>query len=67
MQLVSIDQMGAESLAGQVNEAIQLLSDYNARLSKEMEDRKTLAKMIHDFTAAQKELLVQAEERLQVT
>jgi hypothetical protein len=31
-----------------------------------MEDRKTVTKMLHDFTAAQKELLVQAEERLQV-
>ena len=31
-----------------------------------MEDRKLVTKMLHDFTAAQKELLVQAEERLQV-
>lgn len=49
-----------------MNEAVELLSDYNGRLLKEMEDRKSVTKMLHEFTAAQKELLVQAEERLQV-
>ena len=49
-----------------VNEAVQLLTDYNGRLLKEMEDRKSLTKMLHDFTASQKELLVQAEERVKV-
>lgn len=60
------DQTQAESLTVKVNEAVQLLNDYNGRLLKEMEDRKLVTKMLHDFTAAQKELLVQAEERLQV-
>jgi regulator of Ty1 transposition protein 103 len=60
------DQAQAETLTGKVNEAVELLNDYNGRLLKEMEDRKTVTKMLHDFTAAQKELLVQAEERLQV-
>ena len=30
-----------------------------------MEDRKTLTRLLHDFTASQKELFAQAEERLQ--
>ena len=60
------DQAQAEALTGKVNEAVELLNDYNGRLLKEMEDRKSVTKMLHDFTAAQKELLVQAEERLQV-
>ena len=60
------DQVEAETLTGKVNEAVELLNDYNGRLLKEMEDRKLVTKMLHDFTAAQKELLVQAEERLQV-
>ena len=52
-------------LGKQVDEALQLLTEYNGRLAKEMEDRKTLTKLLLDYTAAQKELLVQAEERLQ--
>lgn len=64
--ILLIDQTEAESLRVKVNEAVQLLADYNGRLLKEMEDRKSLTKMLHDFTASQKELLVQADERLQV-
>lgn len=49
-----------------VNEAVELITSYNGRLQQEMENRKLLTKMLHDFTASQKELLVQAETRLQV-
>ena len=56
----------AEALGGKVDSAILLLTDYNGRLLKEMEDRKLLTKMLHDFTVSQKDLLVQAEERLKV-
>lgn len=59
------DQTQAEALTCKVNEAVELLNDYNGRLLKEMEDRKSVTKMLHEFTAAQKELLIQAEERLQ--
>ena len=59
------DQTQAMLLGKQVDEALQLLTEYNGRLAKEMEDRKTLTKLLLDYTAAQKELLVQAEERLQ--
>lgn len=64
-QLVNITGPAeAEALGGKVDSAILLLTDYNGRLLKEMEDRKLLTKMLHDFTVSQKDLLVQAEERL---
>lgn len=50
----------------QVNEAVDLLNDYNARLAAEMEERTKLAAMLRDFQAEQKELLTQAEQRLDV-
>lgn len=51
----------------QVNEAAQILHDYNTRLSNEMEERKKLTQMLKDFQTEQKELLVQAEQRLEVS
>lgn len=58
------DKEAAKALASQVNEAVQLLNEYNARLAAEMDDRTKLASMLRDFQAEQKELLVQAEQRL---
>lgn len=49
-----------------MNEAAQILHDYNTRLSIEMEERKKLTQMLKDFQAEQKELLAQAEQRLEV-
>lgn len=49
-----------------VNEAAQILHEYNTRLSNEMEDRKKLTAMLKDFQTEQKELLTQAEQRLEV-
>lgn len=49
-----------------VNEAAQILHEYNTRLSLEMEDRKKLTAMLKDFQTEQKELLAQAEQRLEV-
>lgn len=45
---------------------MDLLNDYNARLAAEMEERTKLATMLRDFQAEQKELLSQAEQRLDV-
>lgn len=50
----------------QVNDAIKILNDYNARLATEMDDRKKLTTMLKDFQREQQELLAQAEQRLQV-
>lgn len=49
-----------------MNEAIQIISQYNGRLAAEMEERGKLAIMMRDFQNEQKELLSQAEERLDV-
>jgi regulator of Ty1 transposition protein 103 len=61
--LVIADKDEAEQLIKRVGEALSLLNDYNARLAAEMEDRKKLKSMLHDFLHAQKELLLQAEKR----
>jgi len=45
---------------------VDLLNDYNARLAAEMEERAKLATMLRDFQVEQKELLSQAELRLDV-
>lgn len=50
----------------QVNDAVDLLTNYNARLSKEMEQRKHVAGMLRDFLQAQMDLKEQAESRLAV-
>jgi regulator of Ty1 transposition protein 103 len=60
------DKASAEKLSVQVNEAVQLLTDYNSRLASEMEYRKKLTTMLRDFLQAQKDLLAQAEHRLEV-
>ncbi|XP_067011107.1 regulation of nuclear pre-mRNA domain-containing protein 1A [Anabrus simplex] len=59
------DRASAEKLAVQVNEAVDLLTEYNGRLSLEMEDRKKVSAMLHDFIQAQKDLLAYAEQRLE--
>lgn len=55
----------ALKLAEQVSDAVKLLNDYNSRLCGEMEDRKRLQVMLKDFAQEQKELVSQAESRLQ--
>lgn len=59
------DKATAEKLAVQVNEAVQLLLEYNSRLAAEMEDRKKVSSMLRDFIQAQRELYAQAEQRLE--
>lgn len=54
-------------MALQVNDAVALLTNYNARLSKEMEQRKHVAGMLRDFLQAQLDLKEQAEQRLAVS
>lgn len=58
------DKEAAMRLAIKVNDAIQILNDYNARLASEMDDRKKLTTMLKDFQREQQELLAQAEQRL---
>lgn len=61
------DKEAAIKLAVQVNDAIALLNDYNARLADEMVERKKLTTMLKDFQTEQAELLAHAEQRLEVS
>lgn len=61
------DKESAMSLSAIVNSAVELLAEYNLRLSDELEKRRKVAAMLRDFAQAQKELAKQAETRLEVT
>lgn len=61
------DKDSALKLSAKVNDAVQLLKDYNDRLAAEMSDRNKLTVMLKDFQREQQELLTQAEQRLQVS
>lgn len=50
-----------------VNDAVALLTEYNTRLVCEMEDRKKVSSMLHDFIQSQRDLIDQAEQRLQAS
>jgi len=56
-----------EELLRKVNDAVALLTDYNTRLVCEMEDRKKVSSMLHDFIQSQRDLIDQAEQRLQAS
>ena len=61
------DKEAAAKLHMKVNEAFQLLKDYNSRLAAEMSERNKLSVMLKDFQKEQQELLAQAEQRLEVS
>lgn len=61
------DKEAALKLSAKVNDAVQLLNDYNARLTNEMNERNKLTIMLKDFQREQQELLLQAEQRLEVS
>lgn len=46
---------------------MMLLNDYNERLAAEVEARRKVTTMLRDFLQAQKELLAQAEQNLEVS
>lgn len=49
-----------------MNSAVELLAEYNLRLSEELEKRRKVAAMLRDFAQAQRDLAKQAEARLEV-
>ncbi|XP_055687561.1 regulation of nuclear pre-mRNA domain-containing protein 1B [Lutzomyia longipalpis] len=59
------DKEAAHKLSREVNDALNLLNEYNARLCTEMEERKKLQNMLKDFQQEQRELMAQAESRLE--
>lgn len=58
--------MEGQSLMVQVEEASGLLDEYNGRLQEELKDRKKVGTMLSEFLSAQRDLLAQAEERLEI-
>lgn len=60
------DKESALSLSAVVNSAVDLLAEYNLRLSEELEKRRKVAAMLRDFAQAQRDLAKQAEARLEV-
>ncbi|XP_066969691.1 uncharacterized protein [Macrobrachium rosenbergii] len=59
------DTSQGRALSEKVEEALAMLEAYNKRLAEEMEARKAVARMLHDYIAHQKDLLAQAEETLE--
>ncbi|XP_032520686.2 regulation of nuclear pre-mRNA domain-containing protein 1B [Danaus plexippus] len=59
------DKESALSLSAVVNSAVELLAEYNLRLSEELEKRRKVATMLRDFEQAQRELAKKAEATLE--
>ncbi|XP_050725631.1 regulation of nuclear pre-mRNA domain-containing protein 1B-like isoform X2 [Eriocheir sinensis] len=59
------DLNAARTLSKKVEDAMAMLESYNKRLAEEMEARKMVARMLHDYITFQKDLLAQAEETLE--
>uniref|UniRef100_A0A6I8RF24 Regulation of nuclear pre-mRNA domain containing 1B n=1 Tax=Xenopus tropicalis TaxID=8364 RepID=A0A6I8RF24_XENTR len=59
------DKEAAERLSKTVDEACILLAEYNGRLAAELDDRRQLAKMLMEYTQAQKETLSNKEKKLE--
>jgi len=65
LEKISSEEQARDQL-GQLDAASSLLVEYNNRLQEELRDRTRVGKMITEFLSAQKDLLSQAEERLEV-
>eukprot|EP00088_Acartia_fossae_P000201 TRINITY_DN10067_c1_g1_i1.p1 TRINITY_DN10067_c1_g1~~TRINITY_DN10067_c1_g1_i1.p1 ORF type:complete len:394 (-),score=94.22 TRINITY_DN10067_c1_g1_i1:588-1721(-) len=64
LEALTTAQQGRDLLV-QVEAASSLLDDYNSRLQEELKERKRVGNMVSEFLSAQRELLAQAEERLE--
>jgi len=58
------DKGTAEKLTRQVDVACSLLSDYNSRLSQELEDRKQVSVMLATYIKNQRDNLSSSEQKL---
>lgn len=63
---IFLDLPAGEALEKNVDDALEMINTYNKRLSDEMEARKSVAKLLHDFISHQKDHLSQTEETLEV-
>jgi len=60
-----IDSDVTRDLQAKIKAALELLKDYNTKLDKELEDRKTVSMKLQDLICVQKDLLTQSEHRLE--
>ncbi|XP_065672799.1 regulation of nuclear pre-mRNA domain-containing protein 1A isoform X3 [Hydra vulgaris] len=58
------DLASAKMLQDKIDQACELLADYNARLANEQKDRQIAQKMLQEYTASQKYELAIAGEKL---
>ena len=65
--LKNADKIDCKKLQRQVDDALKILETYNKRLSEEMEARKSVAKLLHEYISHQKDLLSITEETLEVS
>lgn len=63
----TLDKSSVEALAGKVEEASKVLSEYNSRLEAELKERREIQELLDAFTWQQKELLRGAKKRLKVS
>lgn len=63
---ICIDSDVSRVLQRKIKAAADLLNDYNMKLDTELDDRKKASMKLQDFIHFQKDLLTQAEHRLEV-
>ncbi len=66
VDMICIDSDVTRDLQTKIKSALELLTEYNVKLDKELEDRKTVSMKLQDLICFQKDLLTQAEHRLEV-
>lgn len=60
------DSDATRELQTKIKGALDLLTEYNQRLDGELQERKTVSMKLQDLISFQKDLLTQAEHRLEV-
>jgi len=63
---ICVDSDASRSLEKEIQSAYRVLHDYNRKLDIELLDRKKFSMKLQDFLQAQKDLLTEAEQRLEV-
>ena len=63
---ICVDSDAAKNLQTEIKAAYKLLDDYNSKLDIELLERRQTSMKLQDFLHSQKDLLTQAEQRLEV-
>lgn len=67
VEALCIDSDVSRDLQNKIKAALELLKSYNGKLDTELEDRKKVSMKLQDLIYFQKDLLTQAEHRLEVS